>query len=83
MKVTPIKKRKREKDCKVSMSLMQVDQSELPKPDWVYTVSAQIFIEGNDEECNAEEVALRFLTSAKKEAAALMTWKSLMTLKKT
>lgn len=49
-------KEKEKKDCKVSVLIHQVNQTELPEPDHVYSVPVDIFIEGNDEQCNAEEI---------------------------
>lgn len=48
--------KKEKKDCNVSVTLHQVNESDLPKPDWVYTVTADISIEGGDEDCNAEQI---------------------------
>jgi hypothetical protein len=48
-------KNKEKKNCKVSVLIHQVNEKELPKPDWVYTVTADIFIDG-DENCNAEKI---------------------------
>lgn len=45
-----------DKDCKVRVTLSQVNMGELPKPDWVYTVTADIIIDGTDEKCLAEEI---------------------------
>ncbi|HEY3250399.1 MAG TPA: hypothetical protein VGK25_04710 [Ignavibacteria bacterium] len=67
----PKEKEKEKKDCKVSMTLMQVDQSKLPEPDWVYSVTAQIYIEGNDEECNAEEVQFTLIDVSKERGRCL------------
>lgn len=45
-----------DKECKVKAYISQVNESELPKPDWVYFVNAEIEIDGNDDKCNAEEI---------------------------
>ncbi|MCI0716530.1 MAG: hypothetical protein L0Y77_09475 [Chlorobi bacterium] len=48
--------KEKEKPCKFDLVIHQVNESELPKPDWVYTVSVDIFIQGDDEKCNAEGI---------------------------
>jgi len=47
---------KDKKGCKVSVLIHQVNENELPEPDHVYRVPVSIFIEGTDEQCNAEEI---------------------------
>ncbi|MGH2575826.1 MAG: hypothetical protein ACRDFC_09030, partial [Ignavibacteria bacterium] len=59
------KEKEKEKDCKVSVSISQVNESELPKPDWVYSVSVNIFIEGDDEKCVAEEISFTLFDVSK------------------
>ena len=51
----PPPENKEKKPCNVSVVLHQVNETELPEPDHVYTVTADIFING-DEECNAEQI---------------------------
>ena len=46
----------KDKDCKVNVSLAQLDENELPEPDHVYTITATISIDGTDEKCTAEEI---------------------------
>ncbi|MEO8514432.1 MAG: hypothetical protein ABI543_12800 [Ignavibacteria bacterium] len=55
----------KEKDCKVKVYISQVNENELPKPDWVYTVKVEISIEGTDEKCEAEEIKFNFLDVSK------------------
>ncbi len=55
----------KEKDCKVKVYISQVNESELPKPDWIYSVSVQIDIQGTDEKCEAEEIKFNFLDVSK------------------
>lgn len=57
----------KEKDCKVKVYISQVNENEMPKPDWVYAVKVEISIEGNDEKCVAEEIKFNFLDVSKEK----------------
>lgn len=47
--------KKKEKECNVNVVIHQVNDFELPQPDWVYHVNVDINIDG-DEDCQAEEI---------------------------
>lgn len=61
----PPPKKEEEKDCKVKVYISQVNESELPKPDYIYNVRVDIQIDGNDEKCQAEEIKFNFLDISK------------------
>jgi hypothetical protein len=61
----PNPKEKEKKDCKVKVSINPVIESEIPQPDWVYTVTVDINIESSDEQCNAEEIAFTLFDVSK------------------
>lgn len=57
----------KDKKCNVKVYMSQVSESELPKPDWVYTVNVTIDIQGDDEKCQAEEIKFNFLNVSKEK----------------
>jgi hypothetical protein len=57
----------KDKKCNVKVYLSQVSESEIPKPDLIYTVRVDINIEGDDEKCLAEEIKFNFLDVSKEK----------------
>ncbi|RPI16317.1 MAG: hypothetical protein EHM58_12115 [Ignavibacteriae bacterium] len=57
----------KEKKCEVKVTLQPVEENELPKPDWVFSVIANIQIEGNADNCNAEEISWELFDVSKEK----------------
>lgn len=62
---------KKNKDCNVNVSISQLNETDWPEPDHVFTVTVNIDIQGTDEECNAEEVDFTLFDVSKERGRCL------------
>ncbi len=61
----PKKPKKPEGTCNITVSLSQIGDSELPEPNRVYNVFCNIYIDGTDDDCNAEEIKFELFDVSK------------------
>jgi hypothetical protein len=63
--------KKPDKNCNVTVSMAQVNDFELPEPDHVYTATVNIYIDGTDDDCNAEEIRFELFDVSKERGRCM------------